>query len=123
MTTADGRGKSHRDTLLPIILCLCFYRQYYFLVQMILKSQKRTWHTCMMLRTRQGHPFKTDRGRLADAGGLAVSLRELVILDENQILTILNDINEEMPLSVWVTRILTVMHAWWIWKAMWKRLI
>ena len=27
--------------------------------------------------------------------GLAVSLRELVILDENQILTILNDINEE----------------------------
>ena len=24
MTTADGRGKSHEDTLLPIILCLCF---------------------------------------------------------------------------------------------------
>ena len=41
MTSADGRGKSRRDTLLPIILCLCFIASsIIFLVQMILKSQK-----------------------------------------------------------------------------------
>ena len=41
MTTADGRGKKPQDTLLPIILCLCFIgSSIIFLVQMILKSQK-----------------------------------------------------------------------------------
>ena len=97
MTTADGRGKSHRDTLLPIILCLCFIgSSIIFLVQMILKSQKENvaylYDAANQTRT---SILKQIEGDWQTLEGLAVSLRELVILDENQILTILNDINEE----------------------------
>ncbi len=97
MTTADGRGKSRRDTLLPIILCLCFIgSSIIFLVQMILKSQKENvaylYDAANQTRT---SILKQIEGDWQTLEGLAVSLRELVILDENQILTILNDINEE----------------------------
>ena len=85
MTTADGRGKSRRDTLLPIILCLCFIgSSIIFLVQMILKSQKENvaylYDAANQTRT---SILKQIEGDWQTLEGLAVSLRELVILDEN----------------------------------------
>lgn len=97
MTTADCRGNGRRDTLLPIILCLCFIASsIIFLVQMILKSQKENvaylYDAANQTRT---SIIKQIEGDWQTLEGLAVSLRDLVILDENQIMTILKDINEE----------------------------
>ena len=97
MTSADGRGKSRRDTLLPIILCLCFIaRSIIFLVQMILKSQKENvaylYDAANQTRT---SILKQIEGDWQTLEGLAVSLRELATLDESQIMTILKDINKE----------------------------
>ena len=97
MTTADGRGKSRKDTLLPIILCLCFIASsIIFLIQMILKSQKENvaylYDAANQTKT---SILKQIEGDWQTLEGLAVSLRELVILDENQIMAILKDINKE----------------------------
>ena len=97
MTSADGRGKSRRDTLLPIILCLCFIASsIIFLVQMILKSQKENvaylYDAANQTRT---SILKQIEGDWQTLEGLAVSLRELATLDESQIMTILKDINKE----------------------------
>lgn len=97
MKSADGRGKSRRDTLLPIILCLCFIaRSIIFLVQMILKSQKENvaylYDAANQTRT---SILKQIEGDWQTLEGLAVSLRELATLDESQIMTILKDINKE----------------------------
>lgn len=97
MITSDNRKKNLRDMLLPIILCICFIASsIMFLVQMILKSQRENvvylYDAANQTRTSL---MKQIEGDWQTLKGLSVSLRDLSIVDENQIMSILKDINEE----------------------------
>lgn len=97
MMSADNRKKDLKDMLLPVILCACFIASsIIFLVQMVSKSQRENvaylYDAANQTRT---SILKQIEGDWQTLDGLAVSLRDLVIVDENQIMAILKDINQE----------------------------
>lgn len=97
MTTTDSSMKGLKDMVFPIILCVCFIASsLIFLVQMIHKSQmENVAYLYDAANQTNTSILKQIEGDWQTLEGLAVSLRDLVIIDENQIMSILKDINEE----------------------------
>ena len=90
-------SKNHiRDRLLPVVLCLCFIAcSLLFLVHMIIKSQQENvaylYNAANQTKTSL---LKQIEGDLQTIEGLAVSLKDQEIADEEKLLAILKDIND-----------------------------
>ena len=96
MSLSTSSKNRIRDTLLPIGLCLCFIAcSLLFLVHMIIKSQQENisylYNAANQTKTSL---LKQIEGDFQTIEGLAVSLKDLEIADEEKLLAILKDIND-----------------------------
>lgn len=97
MNTPDRKKHKLRDTLLPLLLCLCFIASsLLFLVQMILKSQEQNIEYLYNAANQKKISIvKQIEGDLQTLKGLAIVLGGMEDISTEVLVPLLRDINEE----------------------------
>lgn len=97
MISSVRKGSAVKQTLLPVVLCLCFIASSLaFLGQMISKSQNQnvTYLYNVASRTKTSI-LKQIEGDIQTLEALVALLEDMEVIDEGQIMRILKDINDK----------------------------
>lgn len=97
MTTSDGKKHVIWDTVVPILLCVCFIASsMLFLVQMIIKSQEENidylYNAAYQEKT---SILKQIEGDLQTLDGLAIVLGGMEEAGKEKLMLLLREINDE----------------------------